>query len=98
MKGTSIPRGKSLGREAWKLSSDCVEAWVTRTGGHLGPVKFRLGRRQIEPLSIAPWIGEKFTPPLPPLLRVLGGDFFCMPFGGNATRHGKEVHPAPDRK
>jgi len=85
---------KSLGREAWELTSDRTQAWITRTGGHLGPVRFRLGRRHIQPLATAPWIGEKFTPPLPPLLRVMGGDFFCLPFGDNTTPHGRELHPA----
>jgi hypothetical protein len=84
----------SLGREAWKLSSTHVQAWVTCQGGHLGPVRFRLGTRTVEPLAVAPWVGETFTPPLPPLMRVMGGDFFCMPFGGNATPYGEEIHPA----
>jgi hypothetical protein len=94
MAPTNFRLQKNLGHDAWKLSSDRAQAWVTRTGGHLGPVTFRLGRRQVAPLAVAPWIGEKFNPPLPPLLRVLGGDFFCLPFGGNATPHGKEIHPA----
>jgi hypothetical protein len=89
-----LPLEKNIARHpAWKLSSDRTEAWLTRTGGHLGPVRFRLNGRTIEPFALAPWTGEKFTPPLPPLLRILGGDFFCLPFGGNATPHGREIHP-----
>jgi hypothetical protein len=84
---------KSLGRAAWELSSDHVRAWVTRAAGHLGPVAFRVGKKWIEPLAIAPWMGEKQARQLPPLLRGMGGDFFCMPFGGNAKPYRKEVHP-----
>ncbi len=81
------------GQPSWVLRSDQVEAAVTRTGGHLGPVKFRLGRRVVRPFHVAPW-AEEATPGLPNILRVLRGDFFCLPFGGNGTPWKGERHPA----
>lgn len=82
-----------LGQPSWILRNNAVEAAVTQTGGHLGPVAFRLGRRTIRPFHVAPWAQEK-TGTLPPILKVLRGDFFCMPFGGNANPWRKEQHPA----
>lgn len=65
---------------------------MTKTGGQLGPVKFRLGRQIIEPLHIAPWCAEPEAAKLIPLLRVLRGDFFCAPFGDGPAWRG-EAHP-----
>lgn len=60
----------------------------------LGPVKFRLsGGRVVSPLAVAPWSGEELPGDLPPLLQNLRGDFFCAPFGGNATPFKSEKHP-----
>lgn len=81
------------GQASWCLASDRVEAAVTLAGGHLGPVKFRLGRKVIEPFSVAPWALEKPEPGLPPILRVLRGDFFCAPFGAGKTPWKGEDHP-----
>ncbi|MBP8256228.1 MAG: hypothetical protein KAX37_02805 [Opitutaceae bacterium] len=47
----------------------------------------------VSPLAVAPWTGEELPEGLPPLLRNLRGDFFCAPFGGNATPSGGEKHP-----
>jgi len=82
------------GQPSWKISSDRVEAWLTETGGHLGPISFDLHGRTIQPYNLAPWAEEPFDPELPPILRVLRGDFFCMPFGGNSTPFSGEHHPA----
>src|SRR5207249_1604720 len=41
--------------------------------------------RKIAPLSVAPWATEKLDKSTPPIIRILRGDFFCMPFGGNKT-------------
>ncbi|HSW45354.1 MAG TPA: hypothetical protein VLM89_07270, partial [Phycisphaerae bacterium] len=62
-----------------------------RLGGHLGPITCDRRGRKIRPLSIAPWAEEKIK--TIPLLDVLRGDFFCMPFGGNETPFGQEKHP-----
>ena len=82
-----------LGQPSWELGSTHVRAFVARTGGHLGPVTFRLGSRAIEPFSVAPWWNEKLDASHPPVIRVLRGDFFCMPFGGNASTYRGERHP-----
>jgi len=36
-----------LGQESWELKSAKVKAAVTRRGGHLAPVYFRVGERWI---------------------------------------------------
>ena len=72
----------SFGQMAFSLQNDNVELAVTESGGHLAPVTFRVdGGRQIQPFSIAPWWNENIAEA--PLLQVLRGDFFCMPFGAN---------------
>lgn len=81
------------GQPSFLLNSNCVSAAVTVTGGHLAPVRFRIGHGTIEPLSVAPWATEKLDPQTPALLRVLRGDFFCLPFGGNAKPYRGEWHP-----
>lgn len=73
------------GQPSWQLKSDRVELCLTKLGGHLGPVTFRVNGRRIQPYSIAPWATERDAGKLVPILRVLRGDFFCMPFGANAT-------------
>ncbi|MCX6901973.1 MAG: hypothetical protein NTW03_00540 [Verrucomicrobia bacterium] len=81
------------GQPSWRLNSRDVEAFVTVRGGHLGPVTFDRRRRKIQPFSVAPWAEEKSASALPPILQVLRGDFFCLPFGGNSTRYRGEQHP-----
>jgi hypothetical protein len=83
MNSKSPRKEKIFGQPSWRLENDVVTAFVTETGGHLGPVTFRVGNREIEPFSVAPWVEEKLPPETPNMLRVLRGDFFCMPFGGN---------------
>jgi hypothetical protein len=65
---------------------------VTETGGHLAPVVFDRKKRKIQPYSIAPWVEEKNVSSLP-LIQVLRGDFFCLPFGGNSRPFRGERHP-----
>ena len=81
------------GQPSWRLASTRVEAFVTELGGHLGPVTFDRRGRKLRPYSVAPWAEERTEPSLPPLLKVLRGDFFCLPFGGNASPFGREQHP-----
>jgi len=82
-----------FGQPSWRIATRDVEAFVTETGGHLGPVTFRLGKKKIQPFSIAPWAQEPTSAALPAMLKVLRGDFFCLPFGGNATEFEGEQHP-----
>ena len=82
-----------LGQPSWRFSSDKIEAAITRLGGQLAPVRFRLGRKIVEPFSVAPWAEEKLAPGTPRVLQALRGDFFCAPFGGNASPYRGEHHP-----
>lgn len=81
------------GQPSWLFASDKVEAAVTQTGGHLAPVRFRLGRRIVQPYAVAPWAEEKLGNEFPPILQALRGDFFCAPFGGNDTVYRGEKYP-----
>jgi len=81
------------GQPSFKISTNTVEAFVTQTGGHLGPVTFKIGTKKIQPYSINPWATEKTDKALAPILKVLRGDFFCMPFGGNDKSYKGEKHP-----
>jgi hypothetical protein len=81
------------GQPSWSFRSSHVHANLTRLGGHLGPVSFRLAHRLVSPFAIAPWAEEKLAPDTPALLRALRGDFFCAPFGGNGTPWRGESHP-----
>lgn len=90
---SSMELSDFAGQPSWRFASDRVEAAVTRTGGHLGPVRFALDGTTVEPYSVAPWAEEAPSPDLPPMLQALRGDFFCAPFGGNETVHRGEQHP-----
>jgi hypothetical protein len=96
MKAKARTNGEKViihGQASWRLASPQVEAFVTELGGHLGPVTFDRQGRKLQPYSVAPWAEERLDPSLPPILKVLRGDFFCLPFGGNATPFGREKHP-----
>jgi len=69
------------GESCWRLSHDRVKLWVSVRAGHMAPVQFMLGGRQVSPYALAPWSSAESDPALPGLLRVLRGDFFCFPFG-----------------
>src|SRR4051794_9262909 len=79
-----------LGQPSRRIASDNVEAVVSQLGGQLAPITFDRSGRKIQPLSVAPWHDERQPRSMPALLRVLRGDFFCMPFGGNERRRRDE--------
>lgn len=81
------------GQPSWSFHSSHVAAHLTRLGGHLGPVTFRLGRKTIAPYSVAPWAEETPAAGTPAIIQALRGDFFCAPFGGNAAVWRGERHP-----
>ena len=82
-----------FGQPSWVVRSSKVEAFVTETGGHLAPVIFDRKRRRIQPYSVSPWWNEKLSADTPTILKVLRGDFFCLPFGGNNDGFHGERHP-----
>lgn len=76
------------------LATRQVELVVTELGGHMAPVTFfRDSARPVQPYHISPWQDEKPTKMPAPVLVTLRGDFFCMPFGGNAETVSGEKHP-----
>jgi hypothetical protein len=81
------------GQPSWRVASSNVEAFVTELGGQIAPVVFDRQGRKIAPYSVAPWVEEAVDPGTCAMLRVLRGDFFCMPFGGNAAAFRGERHP-----
>jgi len=90
---TNSERQMIHGQSSWRLASAQVEAYVTELGGHLGPVTFDRHDRKLQPYSLAPWAEERVEPSLPTIIKVLRGDFFCLPFGGNATPFRNERYP-----
>ena len=90
---TQLKQKIVCGQASWRLASTQVEAFVTEMGGQLAPVTFDRAGRKLQPYSVAPWAEERTDPAMPAILKALRGDFFCLPFGGNATPFGKERHP-----
>lgn len=81
------------GAPSWRIANDSVEAWVTRDGGHLGPVNFETSLGRIQPFSVAPWPPREIGLNSPGVLRNLRGDFFCLPFGAAGKPWRQEIHP-----
>ncbi|HEY0865854.1 MAG TPA: hypothetical protein VGE01_00665 [Fimbriimonas sp.] len=81
-----------LGQPSYRIASGRAEAFVTVKGGQVAPVTFNLGGREVRPFHVAPWAEEGPTGE-PPIIDVLRGDFFCMPFGANEAPFGSERHP-----
>ena len=78
---------------AWILRSATVEAAVTQFGAHMAPVKFCCDTGQpVQPYHVSPWQDEGLKLD-PPVLIPLRGDFFCLPFGGNAEPYRGEKYP-----
>lgn len=81
------------GEPSWCFASDCVEACLTRDGGHLAPVTFHTADGPVQPFAIASWAGEPMPAGAHRVLRMLRGDFFCAPFGGSSEPVGGKHHP-----
>jgi len=84
------------GKASVTLKSENVTASICLEGGHLAPVSFRLGGREVSPYSLSPWLPDEIDPALPVLLKNLRGDFWCLPFGPqeNGPPHGETAnHP-----
>lgn len=92
----SIQSSLVYGQESWKLKSKYVAAYLTKRGGHLAPVYFDFSNEEDYPKKIQPYFinnwnsaGETDSDPL---LQILRGDFFCLPFGNVNLLNG-ESHP-----
>lgn len=85
---------QTFGLPGYRISTPELELFVTRQGGHMAPVRFfRDSPRPFAPYRIAPWWKESLEAATPGILRILRGDFFCMPFGGNNRSWHGEMHP-----
>lgn len=79
---------------SYVISNIQVSVAVTEIGGHMAPVTFySTDNTPIQPYHITPWQVEPATEMPAPVLVPLRGDFFCMPFGGNADPVNGEKHP-----
>ena len=72
------------GEPSFHLSTPELDLDVTQRGGHMAPVVFHLPGGDVSPYSLSPWWPAEY-PEIPPLLSVLRGDFFCLPFGGQVA-------------
>lgn len=90
----SVLNGEKLamvhGEPSYPLANGDVALYLTRRAGHMSPVRFRLGKRWVQPYAMAPWQPTEIDQALPPVLRVLRGDYFCLPFG--SSKGIKDVH------
>ncbi len=80
------------GYPSWTIASDDVQLSLARRGGHMAPVTFFRQSAKFSPMAIAPWSLDVKAKYAVNHLSLLRGDFFCMPFGGNAEPYGKEKH------
>ena len=81
-------------QRSFLLANEHVSVAITERGGHMAPVIFGgSGEQQITPYYISPWQDEEHEAMPADVLIPLRGDFFCMPFGGNAALFHGEKHP-----
>lgn len=81
------------GEPSFHLGTPELDLHITRRGGHMAPVIFHLTDRDVSPYSLSPWEPDEF-PDIPPLLSVLRGDFFCLPFSAqiDGPPHGETAN------
>lgn len=81
-------------QRGWRIQSSTIDLFITELGGHMAPVRFDIGGpAPVQPYYISPWQNENIPDIPAPVLVPLRGDFFCMPFGGNAEAVNGESHP-----
>lgn len=68
-------------QSVFRLNNDTVDLNVTRSGGHLSGVCFNGDKSTVRPYAQNPWQEDGPGEGMPNLLKVLGADFFCLPFG-----------------
>jgi hypothetical protein len=78
------------GQPCYAPASDTVRVFVTVQGGHL-TAEFNGRGGILEPFYTAPWWKEPWMEDADWIIRLLRGDFFCLPFGSN-------VEPVGGRK
>ncbi len=75
------------GERCLQIASNLVQVNVTFRCGMMAPVTFWLGGRKVRPYALAPWKPDDVIGPA--VLKVLRGDFFCLPFGAESG----SLHP-----
>ncbi len=78
------------GQPCYAPASDRVKVFLTVQGGHL-TAEFSGAGRTFAPFWVSPWWREPYIEDTDWIMRVLRGDFFCLPFGSN-------VEPVGGRK
>jgi hypothetical protein len=68
----------------FKIQNGSVRVFVEDKVGVMGPAVFYADtKRPVMPYYISHWCGKPGYEEFSPHVRVLKGDFFCLPFGGN---------------
>ncbi len=70
------------GQPCYSLASDMVRVFVTVQGGHL-TAEFKGKGETLAPFYTAPWWKEPYMEDADWIIRLLRGDFFCLPYGSN---------------
>jgi hypothetical protein len=79
------------GTPSYVLQGGQAEVQVSVQGGHMTGT-FLAGGKRVSPHWVAPWWKEAPREEDPWIVRLLRGDFFCFPFGGNAEPYGGLSH------
>jgi len=77
------------GQPSYLLANDRVKVHVTVQGGHLTATF----NENVSPFFTAPWWNEADIPDADQIIKVLRGDFFCLPFGANMEPYAGRTHP-----
>ncbi len=86
-------KGENHRTPGWYLKGGEVELFLTEQGGQHAPVTFFADSQSpVQPYYLTPWQDERPDLSAIPLLQNLRGDFFCLPFGGNAEPYNGEQH------
>jgi hypothetical protein len=80
------------GQPSYTLQNSHADLRVSVQGGHLTG-GFAVGGKQVSPFWTAPWWKEGWREDDPWIVRLLRGDFFCLPFGGNAEPFEGKTYP-----
>lgn len=78
------------GQACYAVGSDTVQAFLTVQGGHM-TAEFKGKGKPLAPFYTTPWWREPYMEDADWIIRVLRGDFFCLPYGSN-------VEPVDGRK
>jgi len=79
------------GQKSWIIENENVKLALTQKGGQMAPVSFyNNSKKPVQPYYISPWAEDNIRSGMP-VVDVLRGDFFCMPFGAD-NNYKKEIH------